>query len=569
MEKKKPLLKRKAFWIPLGVALTLAMGGGCIMSMRNAMQRAQDLLQNQIKEVTVERSTVSQVVSGSGNLQVARTVNTTAPSGVKVLSVPVRLGDRVSQGDVLATLDADSILAQLADAQDALDSSKKALESGDLSGYRKEICQHQIDTLQAKISSLEALRANPVIVAPCDGIIEKLALEEGASIGSTSLASLGTTTLDTEGLGFSLPSLAARILPEPENPQEDPPAEPVPITAVESLVIEDPAQSGSFQSEIPETDQYTGTISWNLTDTAFLATVVLQAKEGYTVTGFTADGLTGIPEETRAKDGFAMQVAEDGSALALAVPFDLPDSGGEEIPVPDIPVIPDEIANLDLSKILSDALSKALPSADAGMDLSPLYGASLTEDYLSGISGQSLTGSLSSVYSGTDAVVCVIDTLEEALITVQIDEQDILLVEEGQQADVTLDALQYQTFHGTISRVAATASSTGGSTKYPVEIRIRMQEDMRFGMSASAEIKVGETQDALTIPMAALQQTGEQTFVYTALTKEQELTGETPVETGLADGNIVEILSGLSEGDTVYYMELDANPFAALLGTEE
>ena len=569
MEKKKPLLKRKSFWIPLGVALTLAMGGGCIMSMRNAMQRAQDLLQNQIKEVTVERSTVSQVVSGSGNLQVAHTVNTTAPSGVKVLTVTVRLGDRVRQGDVLATLDADSILTQLADAQDALDSAKKSLDSGDLSGYRKEICQHQIDTLQSKISSLEALRVNPVIVAPCDGIIEKLALEEGASIGSTALASLGTSTLDTESLGFSIPALSARVLQEPEDPQEELPDASIPITVLEGLVIEDPAQSGSFQNEIPETDLYTGTISWNLTDTAFLATVVLQARDGYTFTGFTADGLTGIPEETRAKDGFAMQIADDGSALALAVPFDLPESEEEDIPVPDIPVIPDEIANLDLSKILADALSQALPSAGTGMDLSSLYGASLTEDYLSGISGQSLTGSLSSVYSGTDAVVCVIDTLEEALITVQIDEQDILLVEEGQQADVTLDALQFQTFHGTITRVAATASSTGGSTKYPVEIRIRMQDDMRFGMSASAEIKVGETQNALTIPMTALQQTGEQTFVYTALTKDQELTGETPVETGLSDGNTVEILSGLNEGDTVYYMELDANPFAALLGTDE
>ncbi len=134
-----------------------------------------------------------------------------------------------------------------------------------------------------------------------------------------------------------------------------------------------------------------------------------------------------------------------------------------------------------------------------------------------------------------------------------MDELDILSVSEGQTAKITLDAIEGEEYEGTITKVASSASGGNGSTKYEVEITIPMNENMRIGMSASASIQVSEAQDVLTIPMTALQQRGEETFVYTEKDNEGNLSGEVVVETGLSDGQSVEILSGLEEGDTVYY----------------
>ena len=56
--------------------------------------------------------------------------------------------------------------------------------------------------------------------------------------------------------------------------------------------------------------------------------------------------------------------------------------------------------------------------------------------------------------------------------------------------------------------------------------------------------------------MNALQERGDEVFVYTEKDAEGNLSGEKSVSTGLSDGNIVEITEGLSEGDTIYYQKI-------------
>ena len=59
----------------------------------------------------------------------------------------------------------------------------------------------------------------------------------------------------------------------------------------------------------------------------------------------------------------------------------------------------------------------------------------------------------------------------------------------------------------------------------------------------------------LWIPVAALNGSGSESFVYT-LWSEKEGTLASPVEvvTGISDGEYVQILSGLSEGDRIYWL---------------
>ena len=65
---------------------------------------------------------------------------------------------------------------------------------------------------------------------------------------------------------------------------------------------------------------------------------------------------------------------------------------------------------------------------------------------------------------------------------------------------------------------------------------------------------MGVTENVLTLPVAAMSQKGSRTIVYTGF-DEQTRTLLDPVEIalGVSDGTVAEIVSGLEEGDTVWY----------------
>lgn len=179
----------------------------------------------------------------------------------------------------------------------------------------------------------------------------------------------------------------------------------------------------------------------------------------------------------------------------------------------------------------------------------------------SGTDTQSASATSASTASSTqgsdsnisDVTAFTLSPDETMNLSISVDELDILSIAEGQSADIIFDALENQTFTGTVTSISGTASVNGGVAKYTVEIEMEKDDNMRIGMNASATIKVEDAEDILLIPSAALQERGDSTFVYTGQSEDGTLTDEVEVETGLSDGSNVEITSGLSEGDTVYY----------------
>ncbi|BAK48166.1 membrane-fusion protein [Clostridium sp. SY8519] len=79
------------------------------------------------------------------------------------------------------------------------------------------------------------------------------------------------------------------------------------------------------------------------------------------------------------------------------------------------------------------------------------------------------------------------------------------------------------------------------------------ESGMLEGMSASCVIHVEEADHAILIPSAAIRESKGSTYVYTSKDSKGNLAGKTKVSTGLSNGTQVQITSGLSEGDTVYY----------------
>nr|WP_295284258.1 HlyD family efflux transporter periplasmic adaptor subunit [uncultured Blautia sp.] len=169
-------------------------------------------------------------------------------------------------------------------------------------------------------------------------------------------------------------------------------------------------------------------------------------------------------------------------------------------------------------------------------------------------------GNISDTIIGTgnleldEAQAVTISPDENMCLSVSVDELDINSVEKGQKAVVTFDAIEDKEFEGEVTEIGNSASVNGGVAKYTVEITIPKDDEMKVGMNASATITTEERNQVLTLPMNALQEQGDKTFVYTEKNTDGTLSGEVEIQTGMTDGNTVEITDGLEEGDTVYYM---------------
>lgn len=150
--------------------------------------------------------------------------------------------------------------------------------------------------------------------------------------------------------------------------------------------------------------------------------------------------------------------------------------------------------------------------------------------------------------------VFTIEEGDQMTVTMYVDELDVLSMKEGLQAEITLDAVEDTTFEGTITSVGAQASSSGGVAQYPVNITFDKTEDMLSGMNASVKVILEEADNVLTIPLTAVTEEGNTSYVYTGYDESTgELSGKTEVTLGVSDENTVEVTDGLNEGDTIYY----------------
>ncbi len=138
-------------------------------------------------------------------------------------------------------------------------------------------------------------------------------------------------------------------------------------------------------------------------------------------------------------------------------------------------------------------------------------------------------------------------------VTMDVDELDIAYYEPGQKADILVDALPNQSFSAVVEEVSAIGKNSGGNSKYTVKLRLDRAPDMLNGMNASVVVHRG-VKTGLLLPVAAVYDRGSQCFVYTAVdNKTGKPIIELPVVTGVSDGEVVEIVDGLTEGQVVFY----------------
>lgn len=161
-------------------------------------------------------------------------------------------------------------------------------------------------------------------------------------------------------------------------------------------------------------------------------------------------------------------------------------------------------------------------------------------------------------YTLETLTIASVTSQEEMTLEITVDEQDIAKITKGWQATVTVEALTGQFFPAEITSIGNTGTNDGGSSKFTAKLTLSKSGDMLPGMNATAYLTLGAAEDVLCIPAAALVEEGTRTVVYTGYDEKNEtLTDPVEVTTGVSDGEYVEILSGLTENDTVWYAYYD------------
>ena len=176
-----------------------------------------------LKTAVVERGSVSRVLEATGivKAQVGAQVKIGAQATGVLESVPVKVGDRVKRGDLVAEIDARELKARIAEARANLQLAQAKLaymeknlprqrtlvskrlaaqDSLDEALQDAEVARHTVASSRAKLRTLEVQLSYTRIYSPIDGVVSQVAAQEGETIVSGLSVSNLITVLDPDKL---------------------------------------------------------------------------------------------------------------------------------------------------------------------------------------------------------------------------------------------------------------------------------------------------------------------------------------------------------------------------------
>ena len=458
-------------------------------------------------ETTPVRQDVSNSLSGTGTLNPANTYTVKSLVDGKILTGGFEEGDKVEEGDVLYTIDSSDASTNLEKASIALQQAQRSYDKTvDLQYVRAEV--------DGTVSSLKVAKGDQVTSG-----------QEVAVIRDSSKMLLNLLFPAADAANFSVGQSADVML------------------------------DGTFETLKGTITAITGTDELS-TGNLLVRTVTIRVNNagGLTTAQAATASVNGVSSIASAT--FAYQAERTLTAQAGGTVSAINVQEGDAVSKGDILI---ELTGDDLTESIQSA-SESLRSAEISMQnqqdnmsnytiTSPISGTIIEKDAKQ---GDALT---------SGSTLCVIYDLSYLEMVINVDELQIGALSVGQKVQITADAVADKTYVGTVTRVSMKGSSSGGTTTYPITIRIDDTDGLRPGMNANAEIVVAEANNALVVPNAAVIRGG-----YVLVSKKSPSAANAvedmdapegyvyvKVETGVSDDSYTEIQSGLQEDDTVAY----------------
>ncbi|OPY59330.1 MAG: Macrolide export protein MacA [Pelotomaculum sp. PtaU1.Bin035] len=151
-----------------------------------------------------------------------------------------------------------------------------------------------------------------------------------------------------------------------------------------------------------------------------------------------------------------------------------------------------------------------------------------------------------SIVSSSTQAVTIVD-LSRVKVQVSVGEQQIGKIRQEQEVKVVVPAVRAEPFTGVVSNLSPAADSNTKS--YLVEVKMdNPGQLLKQGMFTEVHFTTDRSEGVLTVPVDALAERSGSSVV---LTVQDGQARENPVKTGISDGKVTEIISGLQEGDQV------------------
>lgn len=498
-----PFLKKNWKWLVPVLCVAVA-GGVFLLRPQQAKPASVDA---SYTEAAPERRDVTNTLSGTGTLNPANTYTVKSLVDGKVLTGTIEEGDIVEESNVLYTID----------SSDASTNFEKA-----------EIAMQQAQRSYDKVVDRQYVRAEVA------GVVSSLKVTKGDEV--------------TSGQEVAIIRDSSRMLLTLEFPAADAANFSVGQSAAVTL-------DGTFE-------QLDGTVT-SVSGTDALSAGNLLTRT-VTITVKNAGGLTTAQAATASINGvssigsatFAYQAERTLTAQASGTVTSINVQEGSEVAKDDIIL---GLSGDDLTESIQSA-SESLRSAEISMQnlqdamnnytiTAPISGTIIEKDAKAG----------DAVKAGD--TLCIVYDLSYLEMSINVDELQISSISVGQKVQITADAVPDKTYVGTVTRVSMKGASNGGTTTYPVTIRIDDTDGLRPGMNANAEIVVAEANNALVVPNAAVVRGS-----YVLVTKDSPSAANAdtameapegfvyvPVKTGVSDDDYTQIVSGIQEGDTIGY----------------
>ena len=486
------------------VVCVAVLGGWFILRPDKAQNANKDI--NYV-QVSPSKRDVSNTLSGTGTLNPANTYNVKSLVAGKVLTSSFEEGDIVEEGTVLYTVDSSDATTKAEQASIALQQAQRSYD---------------------KTADRQYVRAEVA------GVVSALKVAKGDEV--------------TSGQEVAVIRDSSKMVLRLEFPAADAATFSVGQSAEVTL-------DGTFE-------MLTGTVT-AVTGTDALSTGNLLTRT-VTISVRNAGGLTTAQAATATVNGvsaigaatFQYQAERTLTPLAAGTVTAIHAREGDSVNKDDIVL---QISGDDLSESIQSA-SETLRGAELSMQS--------TQDTMnnytitSPISGTIIEKAAKvgdALSTGSD--LCTIYDLSYLEMTINVDELQVSSLSVGQTVQVTADAVQDKTYEGVVTRVSMKGDTSGGTTTYPVTVRIDETDGLRPGMNANAEIVVAQAKNALAVPNAAVVR-GSYVLVTqdspSAVNADPDMVAPdgfvyVKVKLGVSDSDYTQVVSGLTAQDTVGY----------------
>ena len=465
----------------------------------------------QYMEAALERRDITNTFSGSGTISAANTYTVKSLVKGTVLTADFEVGDTIEKGTVLYTIDSSDVATSVEKAQLALEQAQRSYDDTADAQYIRSVIGGTVASIKVKAG--DYVTAGQEIATVRDDSSLLLTLEFPAADAS----------------GFAVGQAAEVIL----------------NGTFETL-------SGTVQA-VAGTDTIS---SGNL----LVRTVTIAVKNNGSLTTAQAASaiINGVSALASARFDYQHQqtvtATTSGTVAAVCV------KEGTAIEANTAIV---QLSGTELSRQVQSAADSLL---NAQLSMSDTQKQMENYTITSPISGTVIQKNVKAGDTvGTDTTasetLCTIYDLSYLEMTLNVDELEILSIKEGQTVTITADAISDRTFTGVVTSVSAAGTTTGGTTTYPVTIRIDDTGDLLPGMNATAEIEVSSASNALAVPNGSVVRGN-----YVLVTKDspsaanavQDMTAPdgyvyVKITTGTSDNDSIEVTGGLQEGDTIAY----------------